>query len=523
MINIFMKSLLVSFFLITTSLTFAQKSKFDSLQIVLKTLPEDTNRVNTLIELSRMPSFSDSKKIIRYADEALSLSERINYQNGKANAYFQSGYYHYKTGDVEKGFKYLLKALDIYEEMHDMNNVASIYNIIGLFYKADGETKEALDFFHRAYAIWNKSGNKPGLCRVLENIGLVYEVEHEDSLALIHFERSLALSTEIGDKGRMGATLTVLGTIYLKKNVYAKALELQNLALQYAIEACSNTLQVRVYNAMSQIYLAQGLPKEALCSAENALNIALKITSKEDIAKSYQRICKAHEKLNNYRKAYEFQTLYIALNDSIKSSDNLRSLEKLKSQHELDKKEAEVALLAFRRNVSIAALAGLLIISFLLYNRYRLVTQKRFALKKQQLAFYIQSLVEKSDTIDKISREFESFKNNNLNRDEQIEKVDRILQMNILTEQDWDNFKKSFKEIYPTFFEQLQYKYPALTVSELRLSALIKLDLSPREMATMLGISSESVKKSRYRLKKKLGLTDNETVEDLIRQMNVPD
>jgi hypothetical protein len=89
----------------------------------------------------------------------------------------------------------------------------------------------------------------------------------------------------------------------------------------------------------------------------------------------------------------------------------------------------------------------------------------------------------------------------------------------ILTDDDWENFKKAFEEVYPRFFAKIRYHYPDITVSELRLSALIKLKLSLKESASMLGISPESIKKSRYRLKKKFDLPEKETLEDFINKI----
>ncbi len=85
--------------------------------------------------------------------------------------------------------------------------------------------------------------------------------------------------------------------------------------------------------------------------------------------------------------------------------------------------------------------------------------------------------------------ELEQFKSNGSNEDVQIAKIDKILQSNILTDEDWENFKQAFEDIYPTFFSKLRFKYPTITVSELRLSALIKLNLSIKEIASILGIS----------------------------------
>jgi len=139
--------------------------------------------------------------------------------------------------------------------------------------------------------------------------------------------------------------------------------------------------------------------------------------------------------------------------------------------------------------------------------------------KKQQLELYKRNLMEKSDMIQRISTELEILKNKFSPEQEQIQKFNNILHFNILTDEDWERFKKTFQEVYPGFFANLRYRFPVITASELRLSALIKMNLSLKEAAAMLGISTDSVKKSRYRLKKRLGLMDEESLEEFIRNV----
>jgi len=91
--------------------------------------------------------------------------------------------------------------------------------------------------------------------------------------------------------------------------------------------------------------------------------------------------------------------------------------------------------------------------------------------------------------------------------------------LNIHTDEDWDFFKKAFDEAYPGFFGALRYSYPELTPAELRLSALIKLKLSIKESAAVLGISLESVRKARYRLRKKLMIHEEENLEEFIERV----
>ncbi len=74
----------------------------------------------------------------------------------------------------------------------------------------------------------------------------------------------------------------------------------------------------------------------------------------------------------------------------------------------------------------------------------------------------------------------------------------------ILTQVDWEKFRKQFKRHYPNFYSKLHEKYPKLTPSEIRLVTLIKLQFSIKKMAATLGISPKSIIKTRYRLKKKL-------------------
>ena len=86
--------------------------------------------------------------------------------------------------------------------------------------------------------------------------------------------------------------------------------------------------------------------------------------------------------------------------------------------------------------------------------------------------------------------------------------VEQLHQTIILTEKDWQEFKQLFERAYPRFLQGLAVKHPSLTEAEIRLLALIKLNLSVNEMAAMLGILPQSVRKTRQRLMKKLGLED---------------
>jgi hypothetical protein len=149
------------------------------------------------------------------------------------------------------------------------------------------------------------------------------------------------------------------------------------------------------------------------------------------------------------------------------------------------------------------------------------LAQKNEALlssSKQKLDLYMQKIVEKSEIIDRISLELETLRDSNTER-AHTEKFGQILQSHILTDEDWETFKATFNEVYPTFFASVRLRFPEITTAELRLAALIKMNLNVKEASYMLGISIESVKKSRYRLKKKLQLQEEDSLEEYIQKL----
>ncbi|TCI84505.1 helix-turn-helix transcriptional regulator [Tenacibaculum sp. M341] len=71
----------------------------------------------------------------------------------------------------------------------------------------------------------------------------------------------------------------------------------------------------------------------------------------------------------------------------------------------------------------------------------------------------------------------------------------------------WKEFEIHFQNIHKGFFCKLQEEYPDLTASELKLCSFLKLKLSSKEIANLMGITDRSVKMSRYRVRKKFNIS----------------
>lgn len=85
---------------------------------------------------------------------------------------------------------------------------------------------------------------------------------------------------------------------------------------------------------------------------------------------------------------------------------------------------------------------------------------------------------------------------------------------------DWEQFKELFQKIHPDFFTYLQKNYPDLTKSEVRICAYIKINMDNNNVAHLLNISYQSLMTNRYKIRKKLNLTDrNDDLDSFIQSI----
>ncbi len=126
---------------------------------------------------------------------------------------------------------------------------------------------------------------------------------------------------------------------------------------------------------------------------------------------------------------------------------------------------------------------------------------------KQKLQEFTNYIIEKNNLIEQIQNELtqkqttETAKQKN---EVDIEKINQLSNLTILTEDDWIKFKLLFESAFPKFITSLNINYPQLTKTELRFICLSKLKLPTKDLANMLAISPTSVHQLKYRLNYKL-------------------
>ena len=101
----------------------------------------------------------------------------------------------------------------------------------------------------------------------------------------------------------------------------------------------------------------------------------------------------------------------------------------------------------------------------------------------------------------------------------ELKDINKELELALKKDKKWEEFKLYFEQVYTGFYSKLKLNYPELTSNDLRHCALTRLNLSLEESGTLLGISPESVRMSRFRIQKKMQLSSQQAFVEFLMKM----
>jgi len=147
--------------------------------------------------------------------------------------------------------------------------------------------------------------------------------------------------------------------------------------------------------------------------------------------------------------------------------------------------------------------------------------QAELASKNRELANSAMSLVYKNELLQKISEEMTKLKDENGKRlsEDQLRKIQKVIDDGMNDERDWNLFEKSFNEAHESFFKKLKSNHPDLVPNDLKLCAYLHMNMSSKEMASLLNISLRGVEIRRYRLRKKLEVPHDKNLTEFLMEL----
>ncbi|MEM9544510.1 MAG: tetratricopeptide repeat protein [Bacteroidota bacterium] len=416
-----------------------------------------------------------------------------------ASSYWNIGNVLSNLNKKDAAYSYYLKALDIYRGINSEADIIDVeFQIAGILVD-----KDSLD---RAEQLFLKNAE--------------YARKNNQRIAL----------AEVYDW---------LGDIYNRKQEYQKSEAVLLEAYQIASESESNSLPGQICRRLTDLYMAtdqiKKAEKYALLSVENAR----KMGRGKKIITDFYNLSSIYEQQGDYPLALDYYKQYAQQQDSIFGVDKMNAINKIQTEYEKFKKQQEIELLEekekrtkIERNGLIGGIAGLLLLFGSIFyamrqrmNRNRLAKEKLnqelefnkkdLEFKKQELLAYALQLAHKNKVLDSIKEDVDELKRGESNpRD--VQKIVNAISRNQNDNENWEEFRKRFLSVHKDFEANVMDNYPEVSSNELRLMSLLKMNLSNKEIAYILNISGDGIKKARYRLRKKLGLVTGDSLEAFV-------
>src|SRR5690606_23839959 len=128
------------------------------------------------------------------------------------------------------------------------------------------------------------------------------------------------------------------------------------------------------------------------------------------------------------------------------------------------------------------------------------------------------NIVYKNELLNNLQDELFNIKDKDGNRlsTDQLQKINKLVDNARSDERDWDIFEKSFNESHENFFKKLKADYPTLSPNDIKLCAYVRLDMSSKDIATLLSFTTRGVEVGRYRLRKRFDLPTEKNLTEFL-------
>jgi len=146
--------------------------------------------------------------------------------------------------------------------------------------------------------------------------------------------------------------------------------------------------------------------------------------------------------------------------------------------------------------------------------------------KSQELASSTMNLIRKNEIlleiVDALNKTAEDIRKNAEQNSiiSRLSRLEKNIRENIQSDDNWKKFEENFDLVYENYLKRLGDAYPELNVTDKKICAYIKMDLSSKDMAPLLNMTVRSIETNRYRIRQKLGLDRENNLSDFCRNFN---
>ncbi len=505
---------------------------------------------------------------------ALAAEDQQDDSNEEGRARLALGLIYQRLTNYEKAAIEFDKAVRIFESNGNTLRFLMTLNNVGTNQGYLGNNNEALKVFLDARTLIQNSDlaeetKNSRMARNLANISIIYSIMEEDELAIQYGKEAIEMAEKQEDIPSLSHLYGALAESFISADQLDSAihysreglqlaidydygdeifLNIQRIASLYAkqgkldlaISELRRSLEKRgadrimledAYKMLSEYYMTLERMDSALFYSRRAFEQAQLSKSKVTIRSTALNLSNYYERQSQFDSALKYRKLYHLYNDSIFNESNTRKFTNLRVDLETSEKQKEIEILrkdqlirASQNRTTILGFSIILLLGIVGFSLFRIKQKKKqrdlenqLEVNRQKLSGQTLNMIYKNNGFAEIEAEINEMKKA---QKPNYQRILNIISINKSVDKDWENFNNYFNQVHPKFNDVLLNKFPGLASGDRRLAVLVKMNLTNREMASILFIEPKSIRMAKYRLKKKLGLSESDDLQKFLNGLS---
>ncbi|EAY28526.1 tetratricopeptide repeat protein [Microscilla marina] len=539
-----------------------------------KALGNEARQMALHINLSQIERvLGNVGRAFTHVKKGLKLAKMLKNTKMEGYLYNNQAIIYEKQAEYTEALKLYQKALKFDEEAGDKDGMALSLMNIGNVYLFTKKYKQAFNTYQKGMKIAQETHNKMIEQQLKGNIAYVeFKMGNYDS-AISKFLEEQKYYKQQGLEKQQAIALADMGEVWEAKKRYEKALTLYEEAYALFKKIQDKRHLAKVTNAIAEVRFKMKDYEAVQKHLKIAQKLAKGVNAKDISQRIFLNLYRLDSVRQNYQLALHYYRQYSVLKDSSNNLKKNKQLEVLRIKYDLADKEKEAQKQSKKAEImaqnarydqlliwsliggfTLASIAVTWLIFWQRSNQKKLnqlketervLLQERLQ-RKEIEEQVLQEQLRADQAIQQQLKETLEHKNHELTKQTlylvqkrqflgelehkiklisqecnptaqgKLKSLSKTIKKESAEHKEWEKFRQTFEIAHPKFYRNLKELFPELTPNEMKLCALLRLNFNTKELASILNITTESANKARFRLRKKLNLSDENLNEYLI-------
>lgn len=318
----------------------AEPSKSDSLITALQNCRGSAACLGVYLDACDFFLFADPTRAEEFCPEAMRRAIELSDTTALAKALNYNGILATIQARYLTGIEKFQEALTLYEIMQDDVGINKLLNNIGVIHSSLENFEEAIRFYSRSLQLNLKRNDHEGVAFNLHNLSSDYMQLKEYDLARLYAD-SLARYQAL--HGEFIKPFRLFGEWYLSQDSLEQAEHYLHRALDHMREVEEEHQLAGAYLSLAEVHRKRRDFGRAKHFSNRAEQTARRIGAADALVSVFEVISKIHRDEGAFEAAYQAQTVFITLKDSLDSVNNFNLINELNTRFETERKEKEIA------------------------------------------------------------------------------------------------------------------------------------------------------------------------------------